>query len=53
MKEEKYKSEVDADTLAAVRAGVTGTPTFFINKQKIVGPKPARTFKTIIDEELK
>lgn len=53
MKEEKYKSEVDADTLAGIHAGVAGTPTFFINKQKIVGPKPARTFKAIIDKELK
>jgi len=35
-----------------VNAGVTGTPTFFVNRQKIVGPKPFRTFKTVIDEEL-
>ncbi len=35
-----------------IQAGVIGTPTFFINNQKIVGPKPFRTFKTIIDEEL-
>ena len=49
---EKYKEEVNADSLAGIHAGVVGTPTFFINKQKIVGPKPFRTFKTIIDEEL-
>ena len=53
LKTEKYKNEVDGDTLMGVHAGVEGTPTFFINKQKIVGPKPFRTFKTIIDEELK
>ncbi len=52
MKQEKFKQEVEADTLAGMQAGVIGTPTFFVNKQKIVGPKPFRTFKTIINEEL-
>jgi len=52
MLNEKYKSEIDADTLAGMHAGVVGTPTFFVNRQKIVGPKPFRTFKTIINEEL-
>ena len=50
---EKYKSSVESDTLAGIHAGVSGTPTFFINHQKIVGPKPERTFRTIIEEELK
>ncbi|MEK6984349.1 MAG: thioredoxin domain-containing protein [Nanoarchaeota archaeon] len=52
LEKEKYKSEVEADTLMGMHAGVTGTPTFFINKQKIVGPKPFRTFRALIDEEL-
>ncbi|MFH1409595.1 MAG: thioredoxin domain-containing protein [Nanoarchaeota archaeon] len=46
------KNEVDSDSLQGMRAGVYGTPTFFINEQVIVGPKPFRTFKTIIDSEL-
>lgn len=50
---EKYKKEIDDDTLMGLYAGVHGTPTFFINKQMIVGPKPFKTFKNIIDEELK
>lgn len=50
---EKYKKEVDSDSLMGIHAGVPGTPTFFINKQKIVGPKPFKTFKKIIDKELK
>lgn len=50
---EKYKKEVDSDTLMGRHAGVKGTPTFFINEQKIVGPKPFKTFKKIIDKELK
>ncbi len=50
---QKYSDEVKSDSLMGLHAGVKGTPTFFINEQKIVGPKPFRTFKTIIDEELK
>ena len=49
---EKYKSEVESDTLMGIHAGVAGTPTFFINEQKIAGPKPFKTFRNIIDEEL-
>ena len=34
-------------------AGIYGTPTFFINDQALVGPKPFRAFKNIIEEEMK
>lgn len=50
---EKYKNEIDSDSLMGIHAGVIGTPTFFINEQRIVGPKPFKTFKKIIDKELK
>lgn len=53
MESNKYKAEIDSDSLAGIHGGVRGTPTFFINKQRIAGPKPFRTFKTIIDSELK
>ncbi|HIH25228.1 DsbA family protein [Candidatus Woesearchaeota archaeon] len=49
----KYKNETDKDNEIGLKAGVRGTPTFFINDKVIVGPKPYRTFKNIIDEELK
>lgn len=49
----RYKKEIDSDALMGIHAGVIGTPTFFINEQKIVGPKPFKTFKKIIDKELK
>lgn len=52
VKTEKYKNEVEGDALAGIHAGVVGTPTFFINRQKIVGPKPFKTFRKIIDDEL-
>ncbi len=48
----KYTDEVNQDTLQGMRAGVKGTPTFFIGNKSIVGPKPFKTFKKIIDEEL-
>ncbi len=46
-------TEVDEDSLMGRKAGVPGTPTFFIGDQKIVGPKPFKTFKKIINKELK
>ena len=41
------------DAEMGINAGVIGTPTFFINDKKIVGPKPIRTFKKLINKELK
>lgn len=46
------QSEIDADMIAGISAGLTGTPTFFIGDEKIVGVKPFKTFKNIIDKEL-
>jgi protein-disulfide isomerase len=48
----KYKDEVDADLRAGEEAGVTGTPTFFINGRLLSGAQPFEAFKEIIDEEL-
>ncbi len=33
-------------------AGVTGTPSFFVNGRMLVGAKPIEEFKAIIDEEI-
>jgi len=49
---EEFENEINEDSLTGIHAGVVGTPTFFINEQKIVGPKPFKAFKKIIDEEL-
>ncbi len=46
------KFEVAMDTHMGVEAGVIGTPTFFIGEKRIIGPKPFKTFKNIIDEQL-
>ncbi|MBW3005086.1 DsbA family protein [Candidatus Woesearchaeota archaeon] len=50
--EHKYKEEVEKDFEDGLKAGVYGTPTFFINGRTIIGPKPLRAFEKIIDEEL-
>lgn len=53
MQNKTYASEIEEDKASAIAAGVKGTPTFFINQQEIVGPKPFKTFKTVIGGELK
>jgi len=40
---------VKADTLEGRNAGVTGTPTFFINGKPLVGAQPLQTFQQQID----
>ncbi len=49
----KYKAEVEKDSADGSAAGVSGTPSFFINGRLVVGSQPYATFKAIIDEELK
>lgn len=46
---DKAKAEVQKDFSDGQKAGVTGTPTCFINGQKIVGAQPFENFKAIID----
>ncbi len=44
-----YKAEVDKDIQDANTAGITGTPTFFINGQRIDGAQPYIVFKEALD----
>lgn len=48
----KYAAAVDEDTKAGSAAGVTGTPSFFIDGELIVGAQPFATFKATIDKAL-
>jgi protein-disulfide isomerase len=48
----KYEYEVLNDYEDGLRLGVTGTPTFFINGNKVPGVIPLETFKKIIDKGL-
>lgn len=45
--------EVRADVLDGLKAGVSGTPTFFINGVQIPGVIPEASFREIIDSLLK
>jgi len=47
-----HRAAVLADQALAVRLGVTGTPTFFINGRRLRGNQPLGVFLRVIDEEL-
>lgn len=50
---DKYKNQIDKDTQDGRTAGVSGTPSFFINGSLIVGAQPFAPFKDAIDKALK
>ncbi len=49
----KFANIVKEDMDAGQKAGVSGTPTLFVNGKAVVGAQPFTSFKTAIDEELK
>jgi len=46
----KYTQRVNDDTAQGTAAGVSGTPTTFVNGQRIVGAQPFASFQAVIDE---
>jgi len=48
----KFVQDIIKDTSDGKRAGVTGTPAFFVNGRFLSGAQPFANFKTIIDAEL-
>ncbi len=48
----KKKAIVQQDLEEAVKRGVEGTPTFFVNGNKLVGAQPFEALKALIDIEL-
>ncbi|PYV01094.1 MAG: hypothetical protein DMG26_14295 [Acidobacteria bacterium] len=48
----KYKADIDKDLDAGRKAGVSGTPGFFINGIELSGAQPKDAFTRVIDEEL-
>ena len=48
----KYNDKVNADMSDGQKAGVTGTPTIFINGTPVVGAQPYAAFQQLIDQEL-
>jgi protein-disulfide isomerase len=47
-----HRAEVENARQAAISQGVSSTPTFFINNQRVEGNQPYENFKQIIDQEL-
>ncbi|HYM65249.1 MAG TPA: DsbA family protein [Candidatus Sulfotelmatobacter sp.] len=48
----KFDSNASKDMSEGQTAGVSGTPTLFINGIAVVGAQPYSAFKTLIDQEL-
>lgn len=48
----KGEVKVNQDLADGQKAGVSGTPTIFVNGIPVVGAQPYSAFKTIIDQEL-
>ena len=51
--EGKYTQRVNDEAAEGQKAGVTGTPTFFINDTRLVGAQPFEAFETAIEAALK
>jgi protein-disulfide isomerase len=49
---EKYKADIDKDLQAGRKAGINGTPGFFINGIEISGAQGQDAFTRVIDDEL-
>ncbi len=52
LQSQKNRARIDDDMALAQRIGATGTPTFFINGEKVVGAVPFEQLKQIIDREI-
>ncbi len=48
----KFKAAIDQDIRDGTRAGVAGTPAFFINGELVSGARPEADFVEIIEREL-
>src|SRR5260370_15507714 len=49
---EKYKADIEKDEQEGRKAGVNGTPGFFINGVALSGAQPKDAFTRVIDDEL-
>ena len=48
----RYRDAVRADMQEGRSAGVTGTPTFFINGRRLVGAQPLQAFREAVEDAL-
>jgi len=52
VKDSKVLAEIDADLAEGSKVGVSGTPSFVIGSEVIVGAQPIEAFRQIIDKQL-
>jgi protein-disulfide isomerase len=52
MADPRAKERIQADQQLAGRVGASGTPTFFVNGERVVGALPFESFKAVIDRKL-
>jgi len=48
----KYESQIKSDQAAGEKAGVDGTPAFFVDGRPLTGAQPTPKFEELIDDEL-
>jgi protein-disulfide isomerase len=48
----KFRAQIERDYQDGIRAGVTGTPAFFVNGAVLTGALPLASFEKVIEEEL-
>jgi protein-disulfide isomerase len=48
----KFKVPIESDIQAGIKAGVSGTPAFYINGIFLSGTQPVSAFEKVIDAEL-
>jgi protein-disulfide isomerase len=48
----RYAQKVERNQADGLKAGISGTPAFFINGRPLSGAQPLEAFKAVIDEEL-
>ena len=48
----KYDDKIAQDLAEGAEAGVDGTPSFYVNGERIVGAQPFESFKALIDSKL-
>jgi protein-disulfide isomerase len=48
----RLRERIQADQQLASRVGANGTPTFFVNGERVVGAQPFESFKAVIDRKL-
>jgi len=50
--DQRFVAEAQADLQDGAKYGVTGTPAFFVNGQRLVGAQPFTAFEELIEAEL-